>query len=114
MARGLALVLSVGLGSLVVVNAQFGCDSPASNPPPPKDSAPSEHKPESQQKPDSEPQAEAEPPPAAPEPAAEPTAPVAAEPVFMPASKSGGDFGSMGFPGEQSPTQQQQNAAPKK
>jgi hypothetical protein len=128
-ARGLALLLSVGLGSLVVVNAQFGCDSPASNPPPPKEAAPNKPEPETQQqpeppqKPDSEARAEAE-PTANESPraiadveldAAAPPSNNAAEPVFMPASKSGGDFGAVHFPGEQSATQQQQlqqNPAP--
>lgn len=115
MARGLALLLSVGLGSLVVVNAQFGCDSPASNPPPPKQAEPaSPANPEPAPKP--EPRAEAEPTPNESAraiadvelDAAAPPSNNAAEPVFMPASKSGGDFGSVHFPGEQSATQQQQ------
>jgi hypothetical protein len=126
-ARGLALVLSVSLGALVVVNAQFGCDAPASNPPASNPPAPKEAAPEPApretpepapaQKPVSEPAVDAEPPATTPAGVAEaepdPTAlPSNSEPVFMPASKSGGDFGSMHFPGEQSPTQQQQQQNP--
>lgn len=123
LAKAAALACSVGLGLLVVVNAQFGCDSPTASPPENKQAAPT---PDS--KPDPEPKAAAEdeagpavpaavnaaPAPAeADEPAAKPAANVDAapkheKPVLMPASKSGGDFGAMRFPGEQAPTQQQQ------
>ncbi|WP_146155327.1 hypothetical protein [Enhygromyxa salina] len=121
-ARGAALACSLGLGLLVVVNAQFGCDSPTATPP--EKEAPA-------LAPDSKPAAaaasELTPPAAvnaAPAPAEadpeQPTAKAAAKvdakperemPVLMPASKSGGDFGAMRFPGEQAPTQQQ-NPAP--
>ncbi|HVH98331.1 MAG TPA: hypothetical protein VM869_06465 [Enhygromyxa sp.] len=112
-ARGLALALSVSLGALVVINAQSGCDSATSNPPP-KDAAPSEpaptFKPEPKAKADTEPPANEQP---NAEPAPNPAPPPAKEPVLMPASKSGGDFGAMHFPGESAPSQQpQQNPAP--
>jgi hypothetical protein len=54
-----------------------------------------------------EPAAAAE-PESQPEPGAAPTTNAKAEPVYMPASKSGGDFGAMQFPG-----QGQINPAPK-
>lgn len=117
LARTAALALGLGLASFVIIHAQFGCDSPASNAPPPKDTAPVEPAPApAVQEPESEP-AVVEPQPD-PEPAAvvEPPSSLeaaAANPVFMPASKSGGDFGAMPFPGEQAPTQQQ-NPAPNK
>jgi hypothetical protein len=119
MARGVALVLSVGLGLGVIVNAQFGCDSPASNAPPPKDSTPVEpaKASEPQVEPRVEPQPQAAPAPnpaAQAEPAPAAKAKAAPEPVYMPASKSGGDFGAMQFPGEQAATPQQANPAPNK
>ena len=128
LARTAALALSLGLATFVIVNAQVGCDSPASTAPPPKDAPPVVEPPppvaieaEPPAKPDSEPAvepaeviaegrpSETPPPPSDPPPAAnEP----AANPVFMPASKSGGDFGNIKFPGEQAPTQQQNPAPP--
>jgi hypothetical protein len=114
MARTVALVLSAGLGVFVIVNAQFGCDSPASNPPPAKNGASVEPAKVSEPQPQPEPQPQAQ-----PQPAPEPNPPAvkvepAPEPVYMPASKSGGDFGSMRFPGEGSQAPQQQaNPAPK-
>lgn len=121
MARGVALALSLGLALFVVVNAQFGCDSPASNAPPPEDTAPPnpppaepEPKAEPAVKPNSEPavEADAEPPPTAPSPPANDVA--NSPPVLMPASKSGGDWGPGLLPGEQSPTQQAPEPAPQK
>lgn len=123
-ARAAAIAASLGLFAFVIVNAQFGCDAPATNAPP-------------QDTKKSEPNANAEPQPAAePKPDPDASAPTNAaaepspsaepkpneleanEPVFMPASKSGGDFGSMRFPGEQAqPVEvqpQQQNPAPNK
>ncbi|HLT35503.1 MAG TPA: hypothetical protein VK034_04435 [Enhygromyxa sp.] len=134
-ARGVALALSLGLASFVIVNAQFGCDSPASNAPPAKDTAPVEPAKRDAEpqpsKPDSEPAVKPDSEPAvADEPANRELVGAGrggvgeSEPVFMPASKSGGNYGSMRFPGEQSPSQkvepaeqqqqQQQNPAPNK
>lgn len=99
--RGLAVCSSLTLGVLVVANAQFGCDAPKQG--------------------DAETDAPAAPEPVAPAPEAtpeaapEPTPDTKAEPAnaapsmadslgdsrtFMPASKSGGDFGAARFPGE--------------
>jgi hypothetical protein len=135
-ARGGALACSLALGGFVIVNAQLGCDAPA-------DQAPEQTKPAEKSEPAKVEPAKVEPAkaePAAVEPAAvEPAAvepavaepavepPPAdkgnranaakAEPVYMPASKSGGDFGAMQFPGQgqinpaPEPTPQQQ--APK-
>jgi hypothetical protein len=110
-ARGGALVCSLALGAFVIVNAQLGCDAPASTAPPPADAAKVEPatKVESAKvepaKVEPEANAEAPEPNAAPpaEPEVEPAAkvePAKAEPVYMPASKSGGDFGAMQFPGQ--------------
>ena len=122
-----ALSVSIGLGLFVVVHAQLGCDGPAST-------APADSPAAKQAAPGSAPAAATEPdpaptatpaatePPAPADPGASPDAnpatpaPAKPEPVYMPASKSGGDFGAMRFPGEpqaapnpapeQAPTQQ--------
>lgn len=129
-AKGAALVCSSSLGLLVIVNAQFGCDSPSATAP--EDSKPVTAEPAPQ--PANAAQADPTAPNAvnaAPAPAPATRAPANAnepvnaepkpvedqpkheDPVLMPASKSGGDFGAMRFPG-QAPTQQapQQNPAP--
>ena len=120
MARGAALLCSLGLGVFVVAHAQFGCDAPASAPETPK------------VEPSTDAKAEPTTPVAAPA-VAEPSAPAAepeaakadapielvgkpktdpgSEPVYMPASKSGGDWGAARLPLE--PQQQQApNPAP--
>jgi hypothetical protein len=116
-ARGGALVCSLALGGFVIINAQLGCDAPTSTAPPPADKAeaakveaakvePVKTEPEKVEAAKVEPAAVDDAPV---EPAAE--APPAAEgnktnraaksePVYMPASKSGGDFGAMQFPGQ--------------
>lgn len=99
--RGLAVCSSLTLGVLVVANAQFGCDAPkqgdaeTDTPAAPEADAPT---------PEAAPEVA---PDASPEPKAEPTnaAPSMADSLgdsrtFMPASKSGGDFGAARFPGE--------------
>lgn len=116
-ARGAALACSLGLGALVVVNAQVGCDAPVETPS--EDAAtPTAPAPPTAKAPSDAPApvtAEANAPVAEPEPAPSPAAeapsdatPTAIEPkkppVMMPASKSGGDFGAMRFPGEASKT----------
>lgn len=112
-ARGGALAVSLALGGFVIVNAQLGCDAPASTAPPPA-SPEKKAEPEKQAEPatkvepaataelpnpNAEPaaKAEVEPPP---EPGGSPKEGVKVEPVYMPASKSGGDFGAMQFPGQ--------------
>lgn len=111
---------SLTLGAIVVLNAQFGCDAPASTAPPPAEPAKKdEAQPAKSAEPAkaAEPEAKVEPPadPAEPTPSNDPVANPPAksnaepEPVYMPASKSGGDFGRMPFPG-QAPAQQQQQA----
>ncbi len=124
---------SLGLFSLVVLNAQLGCDSPTSSPEA-QDAKPAPAG-EPQPAPAGEPQPDAKAPTASPTsspqpapherrdspatPAPEQPSPSNPEakpaPVLMPASKSGGDFGSMRFPGEkqdQAAQAQQQNPAP--
>lgn len=106
---------SIGLAALVVVNAQFGCDSPSATAP--EDNKPA---PEPETKTDAEPVAAPSPDPRAdanatanPEPEPEindDPDPEPTKPTLMPASKSAGDFGDMRFPGEAAPTQQQQQA----
>lgn len=113
----------MSLAAIVILNAQFGCDSPGSTAP-----APPAKKDETQPTksaplaPTSQPEAKVEPavdPAAPPEPALsdEPTANPPSKgnadvgkPVYMPASKSGGDFGHVQFPGQanSAPTPQQQ------
>jgi hypothetical protein len=132
-ARGGALVCSLALGMFVIVNAQLGCDAPATTEPPPAspaakgEPAPTDEPAKVEPAAKIEPAANAEAPepnvaPLAPpevEPAAEPASASNkkggnAEPVYMPASKSGGDFGAMQFPGQgqinpaPEPTPQQQ------
>jgi hypothetical protein len=110
-ARGGALVCSLALGVFVIVNAQLGCDAPASTAPPPASSEPKAEPAAKVEAPEPEPKVEPaanpedEPPP---EPAAASNKNAKPEPVYMPASKSGGDFGAMQFPG-----QGQINPAPK-
>src|SRR5690242_12303782 len=118
-ARGGAAVCSLALGVLVILNAQFGCDSPANTESPksePTKTAPAKAEPTKVEPtkaeaakaevvtipmaaPVANPVAEPEPTKAANEPAPKP----AAEPIYMPASKSGGDFGRMQFPGQANP-----------
>jgi translation initiation factor IF-2 len=120
-ARAAALVCSVALASVVIVNAQFGCDAPASAEPRPAASTPS--KPGSEARPTAAPaQAQPEPEPEAaveakaelasddpPEPAPEPP-----KRLFMPASKSAGDFDSLPLapPSNAAPQAQQAQQAP--
>jgi hypothetical protein len=115
LARTAALALSLGLASFVIVHAQFGCDSPASNAPPAKEPAKTDAP---AAKPAAEPNSELEAQPTEAQPTdAQPATPSddapAPNPVFMPASKSGGDFGAMPFPGEPPPSQQHPQAPPK-
>ncbi|EDM75023.1 hypothetical protein PPSIR1_17020 [Plesiocystis pacifica SIR-1] len=106
--RGLAVCSSLTLGVLVVANAQFGCDAPKQGdaetdaPAAPEADAPTPE-PAPEAAPEPMPDAKAEPTAAK----AEPTnaAPSMADSLgdsrtFMPASKSGGDFGAARFPGE--------------
>src|SRR5690606_18534639 len=98
-ARAAALVCSLALASVVIVHAQFGCDAPASTEPAPTKSdpvpaspTPSEVTPPAAETPTTveaapEPEPEREP---KPKPLSENKAP-----VFMPASKSAGDFDSL-------------------
>ena len=107
LARTAALALSLGLASFVIVHAQFGCDSPVSNAPPAKTDAKPDAKPDAEPS-DAEPSdAVIEAQPTEAQPATPSDDAPAPGPVFMPASKSGGDFGAMPFPGELTPTQQQ-------
>lgn len=103
--RGLAVCSSLTLGVLVVANAQFGCDAPkqgdAETDAP---AAPEAVAPTPEPAPEAAPEAAPEP---MPDTKAEPTnaAPSMADSLgdsrtFMPASKSGGDFGAARFPGE--------------
>jgi hypothetical protein len=132
-ARGGALVCSLALGVFVIVNAQLGCDAPASDGPPPAEPA-AKLEPAAKVEPAAKlepaakaPEANTDAPEPKVEPAANPDEPPPPElvgtpnnkkklePVYMPASKSGGDFGAMQFPGQgtlnpapnAAPTQQQ-------
>ncbi len=109
LARAGAIACSLGLGAFVIVHAQLGCDAPASEVPGSADAAAQPVAP-AVAPPEAEPASPPTPEPSAqatePEPEPEP---VVNAPVYMPASKSGGDFGAMPFPGEaaaQAPTQQ--------
>jgi len=119
--RAAAVVLSLGLGLAVVVNAQFGCDAPSKAPPADVEEA-SKAAPATKVEAANTEAAVTEPAKAEPaakvEPAATPEAAAKAEPaanaagkgsananpVLMPASKSGGDFGAMRFPGQKGTT----------
>lgn len=121
---------SLALGALVILNAQFGCDAPASTAPPPsepeKKIEPAKTEPAKTEPATTEPAkvepavntiAEPEPTTAAnvePPAKVEPAANAAPEPVYMPASKSGGDFGRMQFPGQANPAPEPQQQAPQK
>ena len=122
---------SLTLGAIVILNAQFGCDSPSTEAQPDaaKKSEPAKSEPAKSEPAKVEAAKTADPVPPDPskvEPAVDPNAapepepekkndPKAeAEPVYMPASKSGGDFGRMQFPGQANPAPQTpQQQAPK-
>lgn len=114
-----AVALSIGLAGFVIVNAQFGCDAASSEPPaerPPKqepvapEHAADAKAPAPEAKAPEQPAANAEPTPAANAAPAPNGAPpeitgntdedAPSKALLMPASKSGGDFGSVKFPGQ--------------
>jgi cytoskeletal protein RodZ len=121
-------VCSLTLGAIVILNAQFGCDSPASTAPPPAEpAAKTEPAANSVATPEPTTPEPTTPEPTTPEPTTpeptktEPNVKPAAnaapeeivEPVYMPASKSGGDFGRMQFPGQANPAPQPQQVQQK-
>jgi hypothetical protein len=111
-------VFSLGLAAVVIVNAQFGCDSEATSAP--AEDAEASTPTAQPDRPPTAKEAEASTPAAQPnrgpaagtEVKAKNAAKAPAEaPVFMPASKSGGDFGAARFPGErQNPAKPQPQA----
>lgn len=116
-ARAAALVCSLALASVVIVHAQFGCDAPASTEPAPAKGDPVPASPTPSEA--TPPTANAPAVEAAPEPESKPEQKPLSEnkaPVFMPASKSAGDFDSLPLapptnaPAKEPPAQQAQQA----
>jgi hypothetical protein len=123
-------VCSLTLAAIVILNAQFGCDSPASTAPPPAEpTKKDEAQPTKSAQPAPTPDPTKVEPPADPavEPAASPEPGLGNSPaenppsngnadvrtpVYMPASKSGGDFGAVHFPGQANPAPTPQQQAP--